>query len=292
MIPDFALAHAGLADVYVVLGDYRDLLPAEAYGRAREAADTALRLDPSLAEAHTTRAWLALSLERDWTSAEQMFQHALQLNPGYATAHQWHGEFLAALGRFDEAFAAMQRARDLDPLAPMPQAIHGWLAHLAGRHEEAIALCEAVLAARSHFPAGTDVPRLELHGQNRLAEAEREVASAAEDHLEPRGATRHTRADPGAPRRSTGRASRARRAPGAALSAIVRHCQALLRAAATRRHAEWLRTAEAERSSAVLYVKVGPVVWLAARRPAIRRSAEAAQPSVITAAAPPLSPPM
>ncbi len=87
--PDFALAHAGLADTYVVLGDYRDVLPAEAYGRAREAADTALRLDPSLAEAHTVRAWLAMSLERDWTAAEASFQRALQLNPGYATAHQW-----------------------------------------------------------------------------------------------------------------------------------------------------------------------------------------------------------
>ena len=121
--------------LYVVLGDYRDVLPAEAYGRAREAADTALRLDPSLAEAHTTRAWLSMALERDWAAAEGSFQRAIQLNPGYATAHQWHGEFLAALGRFDEAFAAMQRAQDLDPLASMPQAIHGWLAHLAGRYE-------------------------------------------------------------------------------------------------------------------------------------------------------------
>jgi Tfp pilus assembly protein PilF len=120
--PDFALAHAGLADVYVLLGDFRDMLPAEAYRRARESVDAALRLDPSLAEAHTTRAWLSFAVDRDWKAAEAGFTRALQLNAGYATAQQWHGEFLAALGRFDDAFAALRRARQLDPLALMPQA--------------------------------------------------------------------------------------------------------------------------------------------------------------------------
>jgi len=237
-----------------VLGDYRDVLPSEAYGRAREAADTALRLDPTLAEAHTARAWLAMSLERDWTAAEASFRRALQLNPGYATAHQWHGEFLAALGRFDEALAAMQRAQDLDPLAPMPQAIHGWLAHLAGRHEEAIRLCESVLARDPTFRPARMYRAWTYMDTGRLDEAEQEIAALL------KGAS-----SPAVPLATLGRI-RARRGDRPGATAVIQQLRALPYPPSfdiAKLHAElrdteatltWLRKAESERSSAVLYI--------------------------------------
>ena len=252
--PGFALAYAGLADVYVVLGDYRDVLPSEAYGRAREAADTALRLDPTLAEAHTARAWLSMSLERDWTAAEASFQRALQLNPGYATAHQWHGEFLAVLGRFDEALAAMQRAQDLDPLAPMPQAIHGWMAYLAGRYDQAIKLCEGVLARDSTFRPARMYRAWTYMDTGRLAEAEQEIAVLL------KGAS-----SPAVPLATLGRI-RARQGDRAGATKVIEQLRALpyppsfdiakLHAELRDREATltWLRTAESERSSAVLYI--------------------------------------
>lgn len=261
--PAFALAHAGLADAYVVLGDYRDLLPAEAYGRAREAVDNALELDPSLAEAHTTRAWLAVALERDWAAAERSFQRALQLNPGYATAHQWHGEFLAALGRFDEAFAALRRAQDLDPLAPMPKAVHGWMAYLAGKHDEAIRLCEEVLARDPSFRPARMYRAWTYMDQGRLDEAEQEITALLQ--------VSSSRAVPLA---TLGRI-RARRGNRAGAERALAELQALpyqpsfdiakLHAELRNRREtlEWLGRAEADRSSAVLYIKSDPsFAWL------------------------------
>ena len=253
--PDFALAHAGLADAYVVLGDYRDLNPADAYGRAREAVDTALRLDPALAEAHTTRAWLSVALERDWAAAERSFARALDLNPGYATAHQWQGEFLAALGQFDEAFAAMSRARDLDPLAPMPQAIHGWTAYLAGHFDDAIRLCEGVLARDPNFRPARMYRAWTYMDQGRLDEAEAEV-----------DAMLRVSSSPAVPLATLGRIH-ARRGDLAAARAVIAKLQALpyqpsfdiakLYAEMQNRDRaiEWLERAEQERSSAVLYIK-------------------------------------
>jgi eukaryotic-like serine/threonine-protein kinase len=253
--PDFALAHAGLADAYVVLGDYRDLNPADAYGRARGAVDKALRLDPALAEAHTTRAWLSVALERDWAAAERSFARAVELNPGYATAHQWHGEYLAALGRFDEAFAAMARARDLDPLAPMPQAIHGWTAYLAGRFDDAIRLCEGVLARDPNFRPARMYRAWTYMDQGRLDEAQAEV-----------NALLRVSSSPAVPLATLGRIH-ARRGDLAAARDVIAKLQALpyqpsfdiaklyAEMQDRDRTIEWLERAEQERSSAVLYIK-------------------------------------
>jgi serine/threonine-protein kinase len=260
--PDFALAHAGLADVYVLLGDFRDMLPAEAYGRARQAVETALRLDPSLAEAHTTRAWLAF-VDRDWKAAESGFNRALQLNAGYATAQQWHGEFLAALGRFDEAFAALRRARQLDPLALMPQAIHGWVAYLAGRYDEAVDLCEDVLARNPGFRPARMYRAWSWMEQKKLDEAERDITALLQ-----------ISSSKAVPIATLGRIS-ARRGDAAGARRAIEDLQALPYPPSfdiAKLHAElrqrdealaWLARAEAERNSAVLYINVDRAfAWL------------------------------
>ena len=254
--PSFAPAHAGLADVFVLLGDYRDMLPAEAYRRARASVEAALRLDPELAEAHTTRAWLAFAVDRDWQAAEQSFARALQLNRGYATAHQWRGEFLIALGRFDEAFVSFRQARSLDPLALMPQAIHGWAAYIAGRYDEAIALCEEVLARDPAFRPARMYRAWSYMEQKRPAEAQREIEALLQ-----------TSASTAVPIATLGRIH-ARRGDRPAAHQAIAQLKALayppsfdiakvhadLRDRAETLH--WLQEAETEQNSAGLYVNV------------------------------------
>ena len=261
--PGFALAHAGLADVYVLLGDFRDMLPAEAYGRARTAVDTALRLDPTLAEAHTTRAWLSFAVDHDWTAAEQSFRKALELNPGYVTAHQWQGEFLAALGRFDEAFESFRRAEALDPLALMPQAIHGWTAYLAGRFDVALASCDAVLARDPGFRPARLYRAWTYMDQNRLDEAEREVTAVLQSS-----------SSRGVPIATLGRiaARRGNRAEAGKAIATLRALPYQPSFDIAKIHAElrergpaldWLEKAADERNSAILYIAVDrSFAWL------------------------------
>lgn len=124
--PTFALAYAGLADAYVVLPGYSIAGdPRELYEKARAAAQRALELDETLAEAHTSLAMVKLSQDWDWESAEDGFKRAIQLNPNYATAHQWYAMQLDAMGRADEGLASAQRAQELDPVSAI---ISYWVA--------------------------------------------------------------------------------------------------------------------------------------------------------------------
>lgn len=115
----YALAYTGLADVYSLLGayDYGVLPPLEAMPRAKAAAQRALALDPRLAEAHASLANIQATFDWDWPAAERGFRRALELNPGYASAHHWHSLFLHSQERTGEARSAILRARELDPLS-------------------------------------------------------------------------------------------------------------------------------------------------------------------------------
>jgi TolB-like protein/DNA-binding SARP family transcriptional activator len=117
--PFFAPAYAGLADTYNMMGSgYGFRPPSEMAPLARAAAQRALELDGSLAEAHAALGHIAAHYDYDLQAAEWAFLRAIELNPSYATAHHWYSLLLVRLGRSDEAIAAAVRARDLDPLAP------------------------------------------------------------------------------------------------------------------------------------------------------------------------------
>jgi serine/threonine-protein kinase len=137
--PDYPLAHVGLADSYVLLGFYTALPPSEAFPRARAAAETALRLDPTLGEAYPTLAYVKMYYEWDWPGALAAFRDAIERNPGYATTYQWQGNCFALLGRFDASIASFQRAVELDPLSGIKNAALGWGYYFARRYPEAIA---------------------------------------------------------------------------------------------------------------------------------------------------------
>lgn len=117
--PNYALAYAGLADCYILLDDWGETAPRDSFPQARAAADKAIALDDSLAEAHVSLATVRELYDWDWVGAEQEFKHAIELNPNYPTAHQWYGLMLANLGRFPEAEAEVKRAQQLDPLSPI-----------------------------------------------------------------------------------------------------------------------------------------------------------------------------
>ncbi|HKC80193.1 MAG TPA: tetratricopeptide repeat protein [Gemmatimonadaceae bacterium] len=117
--PRFARAYSGLADTYALLGDweYAVMPPAEALPKAKAAAIKALELDSTLGEAHNSLAFSLDVFDWDLDSAGKEFRRAIELNPGYATAHQWYASHLIVLGRNDEAIGEMRKAESLDPLS-------------------------------------------------------------------------------------------------------------------------------------------------------------------------------
>ena len=135
--PTFALAYSGMADAYVQLGYGGFLTPKDAFPKAREAARRALVLDSTLAEPHAALGYVHMYYEWDWTAADQQFRRALEMNPSYATGHEWYGLFLAAMGRFDDALTHERRAQELDPLSTAIGATAGWVLHYSGRDNDA-----------------------------------------------------------------------------------------------------------------------------------------------------------
>jgi TolB-like protein/DNA-binding winged helix-turn-helix (wHTH) protein/Flp pilus assembly protein TadD len=114
--PKFAAAYAGMAGSYSILGS--DVLPARvASAKAHLAASKALELDPTIAEGHAELGLIEFYYDWDWTRSEQEFRRAIELNPNYATAHQWYGYYLAAMGRFPEALEEARKAQQIDPLS-------------------------------------------------------------------------------------------------------------------------------------------------------------------------------
>ena len=116
--PSYAQAYAGMALAYVLFPEYSAGKPAEWIPKAKTSAKRALELDDTLAEAHTALAMILFKYERNTSKSDQEFQRAIELNPNYATAHQWYaGGNLVATGRFDQAIAEGRRAVELDPLS-------------------------------------------------------------------------------------------------------------------------------------------------------------------------------
>jgi tetratricopeptide (TPR) repeat protein len=156
---NYALGHCGLADSYILLGEY-SLLPAkDAFTKAREEAAEALELDETLAEAHNALAAVKADYDWDWPGSEREFRRAIELNPGYATAHQWYAELLSELGRHEEALAEIKQAQQLDPFSLIINAVSGDALRSAGQYDLAIEQLRKTLEvdrnfAHAHFHLG------------------------------------------------------------------------------------------------------------------------------------------
>jgi TolB-like protein/DNA-binding winged helix-turn-helix (wHTH) protein/Flp pilus assembly protein TadD len=138
--PTYASAYSGLADSYALLGDwqYAAMTPKEAFPKAKAAAIKALELDSTLGEAHNSLAFLLDGFDWDLDAGGKEFRRAIELNPGYATAHHWYAWHLSLLGRFDEAIAEMRKAESLDPLSLIINADLAELLVLAHSYDESI----------------------------------------------------------------------------------------------------------------------------------------------------------
>jgi Tfp pilus assembly protein PilF len=139
------VAYDGQADVYAFLVNSGLLSKAESISKTKAAARRALELDDTLAEAHASLGLSAMNDDWDWPGAEQEFRRAIELNPHYATAHHWYGEFLGLMGRFDEAFAQNDLALEIDPLSPIVNSDRAKLLYFARRYDEAIEQCRRTL---------------------------------------------------------------------------------------------------------------------------------------------------
>jgi TolB-like protein/DNA-binding winged helix-turn-helix (wHTH) protein len=149
--PNYARAYAGLADTFALMSSWSYVPQTEAIPKARAAALRALQLDDGLAEAHTSLALIAENYDYDWQTAEKEYRRAIQLDPQYATAHQWYAECLSFQGRFPEALEESERARQLDPLSLIIATDHAAILYFARQYDRAIEQFRAVLAMEPNF---------------------------------------------------------------------------------------------------------------------------------------------
>jgi serine/threonine protein kinase/tetratricopeptide (TPR) repeat protein len=136
--PSYALAYTGLADSYILLGWNSYLPPKQVFPKGKAAAITALRLDPDLAEAHTSLAALLWLHDWQWDQAEAEFKRSLELSPTYPTANHWYAEFLMTMGRYEEAADRMKNSQEIDPLSLIINVAVGWALYHRRRYDEAI----------------------------------------------------------------------------------------------------------------------------------------------------------
>ena len=138
--PNYAQAYSGLADTYALLGDwqYAVMTPTQANPKAKAAALKAVELDKTLGEAHNSLAFVLDGFDWDLDSGGKEFRRAIELNPGYATAHHWYAWHLGLLGRYDEAIAEMRKAESLDPLSLIINADLAELLVIAHSYDESM----------------------------------------------------------------------------------------------------------------------------------------------------------
>ena len=178
--PTFALAYASLADCYLILSRGGPLAPREAYCRARAAAMKALELDSRLAEAHAALGHVEMRSGWNWNAAEQEFRTATELDPFCPTAYQWYADYLAAMGRPEDALCAMMKAWELDPVSMVISADVGWSFYFAHRYSEAIEQYERTLELEPDFlPARSGLGLVYLE-QSRFDEAIAELIRSLE----------------------------------------------------------------------------------------------------------------
>ncbi len=149
--PSYSLAHAGVADTYLVLADWVLMHPGQAYPRAKEAALNALQIDESLAEAHLVLGVVCSRYEWKWGDADREIQRALELNPSAPAPHQYRAEFLLHTGQYGAALREMERARELDPLSLIINSLIAFVFYYAGEYERSIGQCHKVLEFNPHF---------------------------------------------------------------------------------------------------------------------------------------------
>jgi tetratricopeptide (TPR) repeat protein len=258
----YALAYAGIADSYSILGNLKALPPGEAYPRAKTAALQGLAIDDELAELHSSLGFIQRFWEWSWDDSRRSFERAIELNPGYASAHRFFAHLLTGLGEHDAAIERAKYALELDPLSPILHTAVGDAHFYARRYDEAMTYYRRCIEIDEGFLAGhTDLARaLELAGRYEDALAEFRVAEtlAPKGPPEPSSGRAHVYAQ-------MGRHEEARRILGELIArsstqyvspygiASIYACMGEVETAL-----EWLERAYEEHDQTLVWIKVHP----------------------------------
>jgi len=183
--PKYALAYAALADSYLDMPFHMAVPPAEYFPKSKAAALQALEIDNRLAEAYVSLAWVTQAYDFDWAGSEGEYKRAFELNPGYATGHQYYAEYLVAVGRLGEALVEAKRAQQLDPLSSYIKTVTAYIYYLSRRYNEAVQQCQETLSLDPHFGfahlvLGLTYLQVSEHSQA-IAELQRAVADQGDD---------------------------------------------------------------------------------------------------------------
>jgi DNA-binding winged helix-turn-helix (wHTH) protein/TolB-like protein/Flp pilus assembly protein TadD len=184
--PTYAEAYVGLSNSYSFRGGLDRASAAEDYKRSRAAVERALEIDETLPEVHATLGLFAMNFDWNWIEAEKEYKRAIELNPNYATAHQWYGEFLACMGRFDEGLAEAKRAQELDPLSLIINTDVAKVYMFARRYDEAIEQYRRVLDMDPQFEVAHGLLALtySMKGMTKEAVAElRQIKNLEDDPM-------------------------------------------------------------------------------------------------------------
>jgi len=152
--PNYALAYVGLADAYIWQHIYGILHTADSLPLARAAAERAIELDNSLGEAFASLGLVYQGADWDWARGEQTYLHALELNPNYPQAHEWHSAILVGMGRFDEGLHEIRRAEELDPLSLRAMTLTAWTFYQTRDYDEAIRKARQIIDLDPNNPQG------------------------------------------------------------------------------------------------------------------------------------------
>jgi len=262
--PGYASAYSGLADCYILFGisfDVGSLSPDQAISQAKAAAEKAIQLDSTLAEGHNSLAYTKLLFDRDWAGSEAEFKRALELNPGYASAHHWYAHLLIASGRQEEALAESKRALNLDQLSSILTVHLGWHYIYARQYDLALVQLRKALELDPNYSLAHWYLGWIYEAQGKYSEA-LQAMHKAQEHLQGNTALvadiAHVYAMSGdtvAASKVLGQLndSRARRYVSAfeialIYSALGRRNEAL----------QWLEKAYTERSDMLIYLNVDP----------------------------------
>jgi len=169
--PQYALAWAGIADSYSLLGEYGNIPRKELYPKAEAAVNKALEIDNRLAEVHTSLASLLMLSKWDWVNSEKEFKLALELNPNYATAHHWYSQWFLCMGRLEESLRMISRAAELDPVSQAILKDQGLTLYYKRQYDSAIEIAKRTLELDPNYAAAHRLLSLAYQGKGLFAEA-------------------------------------------------------------------------------------------------------------------------
>ncbi len=178
--PGYAHAYTELADCFTLIAAAGyDIMPRmEATAKARQSVMKALELDETLAEAHTSLAYVKFRLDWNWGEAEEEFKRAIDLKPGNSRSHEWYALYLSLLGRHEEALTEMRRAYELDPLSPVVSTGVGRVLQLARRYDEAVSQLRTTITMDSTYADAHFILGMTYSHQGKHGEAIRELSTA------------------------------------------------------------------------------------------------------------------